>query len=269
MTDAYPGPAGSPPPKLTSVMDGLRRDITNGAIPPGAHLKCGEIAAHYGTTSGVVVSALGRLRREGIVRYDRRRYATPAGPPDSAVNARMGAELRRLRGDAGLTMDELAATLPTPGWSHEVLQAHDPKELRAAEAGYWHPREFWEELDTRLDVGGSLLDFHDQLYAAPPDDAQTPIAALIATQIAATIRERQCPPGTRLPEPHDLALAHRTTLPAVRAALHALTELGVVTHDPGYYTPDDDSPRDPAPVPVAIHVTWNNGTHTQIPLHSP
>ena len=109
---------------------------------------------------------MARLREEGIVHLERNhRYAAPAGPPDRATNAQLGAELRRRREEAGLTWHQLADTGPVLSQCWATCAAHRADEIRAAEAGTWHPRDFWAELDATLSVCGDLLSVHDHLYA--------------------------------------------------------------------------------------------------------
>src|SRR5258708_173497 len=134
---------------LGLVAAAVREEITCGAIAPGERLDCQDIAARHGLagTGPLVNSALACLHAEGIV-YNLRnhRSAAPAGPPDLEASARLGAELRRYREEAGLTVEELAAARPVLLQYWGASCAHRSGGIRAAEAGEWHERAFWAEL---------------------------------------------------------------------------------------------------------------------------
>jgi DNA-binding GntR family transcriptional regulator len=249
-------------------MDSLRRDILSGAIAPGTYLECKVIAARHGVRGRTALTALARLRAEGIVYFDgHTRYAAPAGPPDPAVNARLGTEFMLRREDAGLTVEQLAAKRPIDRDSPGGLRAHNAYFILDAESGKWFPREFWAELDHGLAAQGALLRMHDSLYSAASPASDPVTSSRVTTALAARIAVGEWPPGSRLPESRDLARDHETTLPVVLTALRTLTSLNVLAHNPGYYVPTGEASADPAP--VAITVAWSNGTSTQLPLQAP
>ena len=149
----------------------LRRAITAGAIPPGTWLDHSDIAPRFGAPAQAAIHAFAILQRERLVYYhDRRRYAAPAGPPDDAVNARMGSILARLLRETGKTAEELADAIPN---QHRYAYVHRSDVIEAL-AGSWQNRHFWESCDTALNAQGTLLRLHDTSYA-PASDSPPPV----------------------------------------------------------------------------------------------
>ena len=101
---ASPG-TGNPPADInpqTRMAAALRRDITYGHLPPGALIPKDDYAQQYHAGFPAARKALSALISEGLIwgtiYYP---YAAPAGPPDPAASARLGAVLAELRQTAG------------------------------------------------------------------------------------------------------------------------------------------------------------------------
>jgi DNA-binding GntR family transcriptional regulator len=113
-----------PPPPGTrnlsaAVYEGLRQAISDGAVPPGYHLREAWISRHYGVSSTPVREALRRLEREGLVTIRPNRGAVvQAFDVQGAINLY---ELRELLEAAAIRH---AAQAPAPDLSRaEALLA--------------------------------------------------------------------------------------------------------------------------------------------------
>ncbi len=165
-----PGPVHDPG-EADRIAGLLRAGITTGEIPPGELFSSWRVRWLMYLNGNAIRSAGAALRREGIVFcHDREHYTAPAGPPQTPVSARLGRALAEARSHLGISVAGLAAQIADDrgpwgpgGWEHMLM-------LRMAdiidiEAGAWRPRWVWEYVDTALNVGGTLLHIHDNLYA--------------------------------------------------------------------------------------------------------
>lgn len=255
----------------------LRRDIVYGHIPPGARIPQYEYAERYHVGPAKAHNVVKMLGREGLAwTYAHLDYAAPAGPPDPAVAARLGAVLTHARD----TADRDPADLATGKW--------DASHVTEAENGTWQPRAFWAAMDTALGAGGTLLKVHDNYYAGPVPDAPDPgppdpspppgtprdldaEATGIASLIAARLTAGEWPPGTILPPLQSLADDHATQPTVISLALRRLAGQGHLTPVPlggnrfAYLFPSRDHPA-PAPATrtlAAIILLWDDGTRTR------
>jgi DNA-binding FadR family transcriptional regulator len=260
----------------------LRRDIVYGHLPPGTRIPALEYAQRYRVGPATSSRAVQTLQEEGLVWVHRyREYAAPAGPPASAVAARLGTTLAQLRQAAGRQPASLAAAVRW--WN-----THD---ITAAEDGTWQPRGFWQAVDTALGADGTLVKLHDTLYAGPvpaaPDPGPPPAppprapgaprdpdaeAEAVAALITARLDAGEWAPGTVLPPQHTLVKDHNTQLPVLSLALRYLAGQGQLTPvslggtryvylvpSPGHPAP---APPQPARTLTAVILLWNDGTRT-------
>jgi DNA-binding GntR family transcriptional regulator len=268
------------------IATALRRAILAGAIPPGTRLGQADIASRFSAPTNAAVKALSALRGEQLVIWHQYRwYATPTGPPDPAVSARLGVTLTRLRTAVYKTQDELADAIPArPG-----IYIHSG-DLSTAEAGTWQPRDFWQACDTALGADGTLLRLHDSYYAAPGrsdgstsegpdsgsprciDDYLPPPAApglnshvaRVAGEIATRVLDGHWPPGSALPTQSNLASEHSTNASFVGQALMELAGQGILIRVPGigYLTPGIF--HAPVRAVIAVVLEWDDGSRTRL-----
>ena len=261
----------------------LRRDIAYGHIPPGALIPRYGYAERYHAGPATAHKALKVLERQGLAwSHDYIHYAAPAGPPDPAVAARLGATLARLREAA----DRGPADLATGRW--------DARHVAEAENGTWQPRDFWAAMDTALGADGTLLKVHDNYYAGPVPDAPDPgpldpgppvgtprdldaEAAATGGRIAARLAAGEWPPGTILPPQQTLADDYATQPTLISLALRRLAGQDKLIPVPlggrrfAYLVPGHDHP---APAPTArtlasVILLWDDGTRTRLETKEP
>jgi ribosomal protein S25 len=262
----------------------LRRDIAYGHIPPGGHVDHYEYASRYGVGHSAAYKVSKALEDDGLLHeYLYHCYATPAGPPDPAVAARLGATLALLRETARRDPGDLA----TGRW--------DARDVTDAENGTWRPRSFWAAMDTALGSDGTLLKVHDNYYAGPVPDAPDPgpppppfavgqaidQAAQIAGLITASLAAGEWAPGTVLPTQHNLADRYATQPVIISLALRKLASQGsliplpidkhgrqlkFITPVPGHPAAAPPLPPECAPALTAVILLWSDGTRTHLPL---
>ena len=137
------------------VTEHVRREITEGAYPPGAHLVAREVAEALGVSSIPVREAFLRLVEEGLVVRVPRRGAFVAPASADAVR-----DLTRVR----IALEELAVELSIEHWTPEDRRA--AQEIvdamsKAARAGdkeeFFHQDEAFHQLFWRAAKSETLL----------------------------------------------------------------------------------------------------------------
>jgi hypothetical protein len=264
----------------------LRRDITYGHIPPGGHVDCREYATRYGVRHSAATYQVEKaLQDDGLLHdYRYHLYATPAGPPDPAVAARLGTTLAALRETARRD----PASLATGQW--------DARDVTDAENGTWRPRGFRAAMDTAPGSDGTPLKVHDNHYAGPapgapdpgpPDPGPPPPptaadhAARTAALIAALIAAGERAPGTVLPTQQELARRYATAPVIISLAMRKLANQGkliplpidkhgrqlkFITPIPGHPAAAPARPPERAPALTAVILLWDDGTSTRFTL---
>ena len=169
--DSAPRPAAACGPTLVEkAFLQLRRDILQGAHPPGEKLKLEGLQAQYGLSSSPLREALNRLAQEGLVHADDRRgfRAAPMSCEDIEDISRM-----RLLLDVPALAQSIE--LGCDAWEGDVLAAYHRLERLESRMG-----DGPVALDEQW--GQRHRDLHLTLLAACPSDRQRAWSASLFDQ---------------------------------------------------------------------------------------
>jgi DNA-binding GntR family transcriptional regulator len=162
-----------PSPALAdTVVPAIRRMITSGALPQGAHLRESELAAALGMSRGPVREALAELEREGLVVHRRHR-----GAQVITLTAADAEEVYTLR----LSLERLAVERAVPRLTDEDLAEMDDLLDRMGQLDADYSPELAVDLD---------LAFHDVLFRAAGHSRLDRARQQIRSQVAIFLRER-------------------------------------------------------------------------------
>jgi DNA-binding GntR family transcriptional regulator len=162
-----------PSPALAAtVVPAIRRMITSGAIPQGAHLRESELASVLKMSRGPVREALIELEREGLVVLRRHR-----GAQVITLAAEDAEEVYTLR----LALERLAVERAVPRLTSEDLAEMDELLDRMRQLGPDYSPELAVDLD---------LAFHDVLFRAAAHSRLDRARQQIRSQVAMFLRSR-------------------------------------------------------------------------------
>lgn len=162
-----------PSPALAAtVVSAIRRMITSGAIPQGAHLRESELASAVKMSRGPVREALVELEREGLVVLRRHR-----GAQVITLTAGDAEEVYTLR----LALERLAVERAVPRLTSEDLAEMDELLDRMRHLGPDYSPELAVDLD---------LAFHDVLFRAAGHARLDRARQQIRSQVAMFLRAR-------------------------------------------------------------------------------
>jgi GntR family transcriptional regulator, carbon starvation induced regulator len=134
-------PTDEVPTLARQVAGRLRRDILEGALPPGSRLRIEGLRGRYGVGASPLREALSQLAAEGLVlRVDQRGFRVASAEPETLrdlIETRCLVETAALR--AAIARGDAA-------WEERVLVAHHrlARTPRSAEPARFAPNPDWE-----------------------------------------------------------------------------------------------------------------------------
>lgn len=155
-----------------TVVPAIRRMITSGAIPQGAHLRESELASVLKMSRGPVREALAELEREGLVVLRRHR-----GAQVITLTAADAEEVYTLR----LALERLAVERAVPRLTSEDLAEMDELLDRMRRLGPDYSPELAVDLD---------LAFHDVIFRAAAHTRLHRARQQVRSQVAMFLRAR-------------------------------------------------------------------------------